>query len=67
MYADVCIYDTDGHNLHAHIILTVWTLAKDGKQFDLGMLVHRRCFFLPKAPARQLHKQNQTRERNQKQ
>ena len=31
MCADACIHDTDGHNLHAHIMLTVRPLAKDGK------------------------------------
>ena len=31
MCADVCIHDTDGHNPHAHIMLTVRPLAKDGK------------------------------------
>lgn len=31
MCADVCIHDTDGHNPHAHIMLTVRPLSKDGK------------------------------------
>ena len=31
MCADVCIHDTDGHNPHAHIMLTVRSLTKDGK------------------------------------
>lgn len=31
MCADVAIHDTDGHNSHAHIMLTVRPLAKDGK------------------------------------
>ena len=31
MCADMCIHDTDGHNPHAHIMLTVRPLAKDGK------------------------------------
>ena len=31
MCADVAIHDTDGHNPHAHIMLTVRPLAKDGK------------------------------------
>ena len=31
MCADVCIHDTDGHNPHAHIMLTVRPLNKDGK------------------------------------
>ena len=31
MCADVCIHDMDGHNPHAHIMLTVRPLAKDGK------------------------------------
>lgn len=31
MCADVCIHDTDGHNPHAHIMLTVRPLTKDGK------------------------------------
>ncbi len=31
MCADVCIHDTDGHNPHAHIMLTVRPLAKGGK------------------------------------
>ena len=31
MCADVCIHDTDGYNPHAHIMLTVRPLAKDGK------------------------------------
>lgn len=31
MCADVCIHDTDGHNPHAHILLTVRPLTKDGK------------------------------------
>ena len=31
MCADVCIHDTNGHNPHAHIMLTVRPLAKDGK------------------------------------
>ena len=31
MCADVCIHDTDGHNPHAHIMLTVQPLTKDGK------------------------------------
>jgi len=31
MCADVCIDGTDGHNPHAHIMLTVRPLAKDGK------------------------------------
>ncbi|MDE7242795.1 MAG: MobA/MobL family protein [Oscillospiraceae bacterium] len=31
MCADVCIHDTDGHNPHAHIMLTVRPLAKNGK------------------------------------
>ncbi|NCE75544.1 mobilization protein [Anaerotruncus sp. X29] len=29
--ADVCIHDADGHNPHAHILLTVRPLTKDGK------------------------------------
>ena len=31
MCADVCIHNTDGHNPHAHIMLTVRPLTKDGK------------------------------------
>ena len=31
MCADVCIHDTDGHTPHAHIMLTVRPLTKDGK------------------------------------
>lgn len=31
MCADVCIHDTDGHNPHAHIMLTVRPLTKDGE------------------------------------
>ena len=31
MCADVCIHDTDGHNPHAHIMLTVRPLAENGK------------------------------------
>lgn len=31
MCADVCIHDTDGHNPHAHIILTVRPLDEQGK------------------------------------
>ena len=31
MCADVCIHDIDGHNPHAHIMLTVRPLTKDGK------------------------------------
>ena len=31
MCADVCIHDTDGHNPHAHIMLTVRPLTNDGK------------------------------------
>ena len=31
MCADVCIHDTGGHNPHAHIMLTVRPLTKDGK------------------------------------
>ncbi|WP_343277377.1 MobQ family relaxase, partial [Ligaoa zhengdingensis] len=31
MCADVCIHDTDGHNPHAHIMLTVRPLTMDGK------------------------------------
>ena len=31
MCADVCIHDTDGHNPHAHIMLAVRPLTKDGK------------------------------------
>ena len=31
MCADICIHDTDGHNPHAHIMLTVRPLTKDGK------------------------------------
>ena len=31
MCADVCIHDTDGHNPHAHILLTVRPLAENGK------------------------------------
>ena len=31
MCADVCIHDTDGHNPHAHIMLTVRPLDKNGK------------------------------------
>ena len=31
MCADVCIHDTDGHNPHAHIMLTVRPLTKEGK------------------------------------
>ena len=30
MCADVCYHDTDGHNPHAHILLTVRPLNKDG-------------------------------------
>lgn len=30
MCADVCIHDTDGHNPHAHILVTVRPLNKDG-------------------------------------
>ncbi len=30
MCADVCIHDTDGHNPHAHIMLTVRPLAENG-------------------------------------
>ena len=30
MCADLCIHDTDGHNPHAHIMLTVRPLNKDG-------------------------------------
>ncbi len=31
MCADVCIHNVDGHNPHAHIMLTVRPLTKDGK------------------------------------
>lgn len=31
MCADVCIHDTDGHNPHTHIMLTVRPFTKDGK------------------------------------
>ena len=31
MCADVCIHDTDGHNAHAHIMLTVRPLDERGK------------------------------------
>lgn len=31
MCADFCIHDTDGHNPHAHIMLTVRPLAENGK------------------------------------
>ena len=31
MCADMCIHDTDGHNPHAHIMLTVRPLAENGK------------------------------------
>ena len=31
MCADVCIHDTDGHNPHAHIMLTVRPLEENGK------------------------------------
>lgn len=31
MCADVCIHDTDGHNPHAHIIVTVRPLAENGQ------------------------------------
>lgn len=31
MCADMCIHDTDGHNPHAHIMVTVRPLTKDGK------------------------------------
>ena len=31
MCVDVCIHDTDSHNPHAHIMLTVRPLTKDGK------------------------------------
>ena len=31
MCADVCIHDTDGHNPHAHVMLTVWPLAENVK------------------------------------
>ena len=31
MCVDVCIHDTDGHNPHAHIMLTMRPLTKDGK------------------------------------
>ena len=31
MCADVCTHDMDGHNPHAHIMLTVRPLTKDGK------------------------------------
>ena len=31
MCADVCIHDTDGHNPHAHIMLTIRPLAENGK------------------------------------
>ena len=30
MCADVCIHDTDGHNPHAHIMLTVRSLTREG-------------------------------------
>ena len=30
MCADVCIHDTDGHNPHAHILLTIRPLQEDG-------------------------------------
>ena len=31
MCADVCIHDTDGHNPHAHIMVTVRPLAENGR------------------------------------
>lgn len=31
MCADVCIHDTDGHNPHSHIMVTVRPLAENGK------------------------------------
>ena len=31
MCADVCIHDTDGHNSHAHIMVTVRPLAENGQ------------------------------------
>lgn len=31
MCADVCIHDTDGHNPHAHIMITVRPLAENGQ------------------------------------
>ena len=31
MCADVCIHDTDGHNPHAHIMVTVQPLAENGQ------------------------------------
>ena len=31
MCADVCIHDTDGHNPHAHIMVTVRPLAENGQ------------------------------------
>ena len=31
MCADVCIHDTDGHNPHAHIMLTIRPLKPDGR------------------------------------
>ena len=31
MCADVCIHDTDGHNPHAHIMLTIRPLTKEGR------------------------------------
>lgn len=31
MCADVCIHDTDGHNPHAHILVTVRPLAENGQ------------------------------------
>ncbi len=31
MCADVCVHDTDGHNPHAHIMLTVRPLDENGK------------------------------------
>ncbi len=36
MCADVCIHDTDGHNPHAHIMLTVRPLDKHGKMFSVA-------------------------------
>lgn len=35
MCADICIHDTDGHNLHAHIMLTVRSLDENGKRWAM--------------------------------
>ncbi len=35
MCADVCIHDTDGHNPHVHIMLTVRPLDERGKMFSV--------------------------------